>query len=204
MKKDKKKKGIIDQLNVMAKEADEIEAMNERLKRHQNTDKTMKRLMTIALLLLAGLAASAQGTWAVSHREADPMKNQDERDVYIYTVKGIGNVVVWDWDKAEFRLIAEKGFFRTLINSKGIRVALIRAGFYDESGKLEKYYDIQLVPEDNTSNKWISTAGFYFGGRGSIRKVMKRMKSGKGYVRLLGQLYDNKDFDINVTPYQPE
>jgi hypothetical protein len=38
MKKDKKKKGIIDQLNVMAKEAEEIEAMNERLKRRRSVE----------------------------------------------------------------------------------------------------------------------------------------------------------------------
>ena len=40
----------------------------------------MKKLLTIALLLLAGLTAGAQGRWTVSHREADPMKGQDARD----------------------------------------------------------------------------------------------------------------------------
>jgi hypothetical protein len=163
----------------------------------------MKRLLTIALLLAVVFSAGAQGKWTVSHREADPMKNQDARDVYIYETGGNGQVVVWDWDKADFRLIAEKGFFRTLY-SNGMKIVPIRAGIYDENGNLEKMYDIQLVPEDNTNNKWIATGSFYYFGRGDIRKVMKRMKSGKGYVRLLAELYNNQYFDINVKPFQSE
>ncbi len=159
--------------------------------------------MTIALLLLAVLAASAQGKWTVSHREADPMKNQDERDVYIYTVKGIGNVVVWDWDKADFRLIAENGIFRCMY-TRGMKIVPIKVGLYDENGKLEKVQTFELVVEDNTNSKWITTADRYLEGRKHIRRVMKRMKSGKGYVRFLGQLYNNQDFDIKVTPFQPE
>lgn len=162
----------------------------------------MKKLMTIALLLLACLAASAQGTWTVSHREADPMKNQDARDVCIYEAPGIGSVVVWDWDKAEFRLITEKGFFYAQY-SGGSKIVPIRAGLFDKDGNLKKIYDLQLIPEDNTNNKWIATAGFYYFGRGEIRKVMKHMRSGSGYVRFLGKLYNNQEFDIIVTPYRP-
>lgn len=160
----------------------------------------MKKLLTIALLLV-GLTASAQGKWTVSHRKADPMKNQDARDVYIYESPGIGSVVVWDWDKADFRLITEREPFYVQY-SGGMRIVPIRAGLYDERGNLGKMYDIQLVPEENTNNRWITTSGFYYFGRGNIRKVMKHMKSGKGYVRFLGTLYNNNDFDINVRPYQ--
>lgn len=161
----------------------------------------MKKLLTIALLLMMILTAGAQGRWTVTHREADPMKNQTAKDVYIYDTGGNGQVVVWDWDKADFRLITEHGFFRILV-SNGMKIVPIRAGIYDENGNLEKMYDIQLMPEDNTNGRWIATAGFYYFGRGNIRKVMKRLKSGKGYVRFLGELYNNQYFDINVTPYQ--
>ena len=47
----------------------------------------MKKLLTIALMLLAGLTASAQGVWKVSHREADPMKGQEAKDVYVYELQ---------------------------------------------------------------------------------------------------------------------
>ena len=163
----------------------------------------MKILMTIALLLSAVLTAGAQGEWTVSQREADPMKNQDARKVYIYKTDGLGQVVVWDWGKAEFRLIAEKGFFHVRY-SGGMRTVPVRAGIYDGNGNLEKMYDIQLVPEENTGNKWIATGDFYYFGRGDIRKVMKRMRSGKGYVRFLADLSGNQYFDIKVRPYEPK
>jgi len=163
----------------------------------------MKKLLTIALLLMMVLTAGAQGEWTVSHREADPMKNQTAKDVYIYEASGIGSVVVWDWDKADFRLITDDGFFRVLYVN-GMQIVPIKVGFYDDNGNLDKMYEIQLVPEDNTNNKWIATAGFYYFGRGNIRKIMKRLKSGSGYVRFLGELYGNKYFDFKVKPFQPK
>lgn len=48
MKKDKKKKGIIDQLNAMAKEAEEIEAMNERLKRRRSVELERPKIIHLA------------------------------------------------------------------------------------------------------------------------------------------------------------
>lgn len=161
----------------------------------------MKKLLTIALLLMTVLTAGAQGTWTVSHREADPMKNQTAKDVYIYEASGIGSVVVWDWDKADFRLITDKGFFYVRYANGGKYVP-IKVGLYDDYGVLDKMYEIHLIPEDNTNNKWIATGSFYYFGRGNIRKIMKRLKSGTGYVRFLGELYGNKDFDIKVRPYQ--
>lgn len=157
--------------------------------------------MTIALVLLAGLTVCAQGKWRVSHRQADPMKNQDARDVYIYDIVGVGSVVIWDWDKADFRLVSEtRGFYTTITN--GATRVYVKAGIYDENGELKKMYTLELFPEDNTNYKWITTGMFYYFGRGGIRKVMKHMKSGKGYVRFLAELYNNKEFDIKVTPYQ--
>ena len=77
----------------------------------------MKNLLTIVLLLLASLTAEAQGRWEVVHNEADPMKGEVERDVYIYSADNIGSVVVWDWSKADFRLITNKGLFNIWVSS---------------------------------------------------------------------------------------
>ncbi len=162
----------------------------------------MKKLLAIALLLLAELTVSAQGTWSVSHREADPMKGQDAKDVYIYDVEGIGSLVVWDWDKAAFRLITEDGMFRTWVSSGSVYVP-VKAGFYDEHGNLGKMVTVNLLPEDNTMNKYIATAGYYMLGRSDIRKIIKYLKSGKGYVRFVASRYNDTDFDIKVSPYKP-
>ena len=160
----------------------------------------MKRLLSIVLLLLAGLTASAQGVWNVSHREADPMKGQEAKDVYIYNVAGVGSVVVWDWDKADFRLITEKGMFRTWVSSGSVFVP-VKAGFYDEQGNMQKMVTVHLLPEDNHMRQYIATADYYMFGRKDIRKIIKHLKSGKGYVRFLVERFNDTEFDLKVTPY---
>ncbi len=161
----------------------------------------MKKILVIASLLLSGITASAQGTWRVSHREADPMKGQKERDVYIYDAEGIGSMVVWDWDKADFRLITQKGMFRTWVSSGTVFVP-VKAGFYDENGNMKEMVTVQLLPEDNQMRKYIATADFYMLGRKDLRKIFKHLKSGKGYVRFLVERYNETDFDLKVTPYK--
>lgn len=163
---------------------------------------TMKRLLTIALMLLAGLTASAQGEWAVSHRDADPMKNQDERDVYIYASGGC-RLVIWDWDKADFRLISDNARFRYTY-TRGMKIVPVKVGLFDENEKMENMQTIELIVEDNSNGKWVTTAQRYIEGRKHIREVMKRLRSGKGYVRFLGELFGGKDFDMKVIPFQPD
>lgn len=46
----------------------------------------MKRLMTIALVLTAVLAASAQGKWTYSNYQADELKGQQAYTAYQYEV----------------------------------------------------------------------------------------------------------------------
>lgn len=162
----------------------------------------MKRIAVLfCAMLLVGLTANAQGTWKVSHRDADPMRGQTEQDVYIYEINGVGSVVVWDWDKADFRLITTKGMFKNEYTTNG-KMVPVKAGFYNKQGKLEKMVTVVMFPEDNHSNKWIATGGFYYFGRGSIRKIISNLKKGKGYVRFVVQRYEDTDFDIIVTPYQ--
>lgn len=141
----------------------------------------MKRLFTIALMAVLTLAAFAQGTWIVSHREADPMKGEEARDVYIYDAEGIGSLVVWDWNKADFRLITDEGMFRTYVSSGSVFVP-VKAGFNNEKGEMEEMVTVQLLPEDNRMHKHISTGDFYLFGRKDIRKIFKHLKSGIGYV----------------------
>ena len=122
-------------------------------------------------MTVLSMAANAQGTWEVSHRQADPMKGQEARDVYIYNANGIGSVVVWDWNKADFRLITEKGLFRTWVSS-GSSFVPVKVGFYDDNGNLEKMFTVNLFPEDNHMGKYIATADFYYLGRKNIKKIM--------------------------------
>lgn len=159
-------------------------------------------MMTIALVLLVALTAGAQGKWTVSHREADELKGEEAQDVYIYSVHGIGSLVVWDWKSPNFRLISEKGMFRKMVSGGNVYVP-VKVGFYDESGKLEKSFTINLLEEPNHSGRYIATADFYMLGRKDIKKTLARLRSGKGNVRMLAMLYNQPDFDLSITPYQP-
>lgn len=163
----------------------------------------MKKLLAIALLLSAVLMASAQGTWTVSHREADPLIGQIAQDVYMYDVKGVGSLVVWDWGKPEFRLITDQGVFnQKTVAGVGGRCVPINVGFYDKGNNLKTKFELIMFEEDNHGGKWIATGGFYMGGRGNIRKMLSRIKSGDGYVRVVAELYNKPNFDMIITPYQ--
>ena len=162
----------------------------------------MMKLLIIAMMTVLTMTASAQGTWTISHRQADELKGQTAQDVYIYEAPGIGSVVVWDWKKPDFRLITNNGFFhqKRVQGVNGLCVP-INVGFYDKSGNLKTKFQLIMFTEDNHSMKWIATGGFYLGGRGNIRKTLSRMKSGDGYVRIVAELYNRPDFDIKITPY---
>lgn len=161
----------------------------------------MKKILVIAMMVVLNITASAQGTWSVSHRQADELKGQTAQDVYMYEAPGIGTVVVWDWKKPDFRLITDKGIFhQELVQGVGLCVP-IQVGFYDKHGNLKTKFQLIMFTEDNHGLKWIATGGYYLGGRGNIRKALARMKSGDGYVRIVAKLANNPDFDIKIYPF---
>lgn len=163
----------------------------------------MKKILVILLLIVLSLSTHAQGSWTVSHRDADELKGETAQDVYMYEVPGIGTVVVWDWKKPDFRIITDKGFFHQerVQGVNGFCVP-VKVGFYDKNGNLKSKFQLIMFVEENHVNKWIATGGFYLGGRGNIRKTLAHMKSGDGYVRFVAELYDRPDFDIKVIPFQ--
>ena len=75
----------------------------------------MKRLMTIALVLLAGLTAGAQGRWTYSNYQADELKGQQAYTAYQYEVPGVGSYVSWGWKDPDFRLITARGIFEETV-----------------------------------------------------------------------------------------
>ena len=163
----------------------------------------MKKLLTIVLFVLVSLTTGAQGKWEVVHNEADPMKGEVERDVYIFRADDVGSLVVWDWSKADLRLITNKGLFNTWVSSGSV-FSPVKFGFYNDKNELEKMFTVSLVPEVNSGKKRIVTADFYFGGRNDIKKIISRLKSGKGYVRIIASRYNDSDFDIKVIPFDQQ
>jgi len=85
--------------------------------------------------------------------------------------------------------------------SSGSVYVPVKAGFYDMYGNLEEMVSVILYPDDNTMRKYITTAERYTFGRKDIRKIMKHLKSGRGFVRFVVERYNETDFDMKVTPY---
>lgn len=71
----------------------------------------MKKLFAIALMLIAELAASAQGVWSVEKVEADELKGVKGGDSYLYSVDGLGTIEITDWKKDRIVITTNEGEF---------------------------------------------------------------------------------------------
>ena len=171
----------------------------------------MKKHIVMTLMALATLTAGAQGTWTTGTTKGDELKGEAPETYYRYEVPGVGSFISWDWDKANFRLITDKGQFKawekTILLSNGNQVetgdvyVTVIAGLYDKNGKLEKKVEFNMYVEDDSNNAWIKTYYWYHNGRGKLRKIISKIRSGEGYVRFVAGRAGMSDFDLTVTPY---
>lgn len=172
----------------------------------------MKKLLTIMLTLVA-LTASAQGKWEKVVVEADELKGQEAAEVHLYAQPGIGGIVIWDFNKYQFRLISdehqfniESGYSQYTGSYAGIEIMV---GIYDDSGKMIDKFKLWLDLEDNSGNRHVRTrdAGGMFnpvGQKGKVKKIFKALKSGKGYVRIVTERYETSDYDLKILPLDIE
>lgn len=171
----------------------------------------MKKFLTIALMVVLCVSANAQGTWTVGMTDGDELKGKKSEPYYRYDVPGVGSFISWDWEKANFRIITDQGQFKawekTVVYANGNQVRTgdvyvpVTVGLYDKNGKLEKKVEFNMYVEDDSGNAWIHTYYWYGTGRGKIRKVVEKIKSGEGYVRFVVGRRGMTDFDLIVTPY---
>lgn len=163
----------------------------------------MKRLFVIALMAVICMTAGAQGKWRVNHREADPLVGKTAKDLYVFEHDSIGIVVVWDWDKPDFRVVSKVGLF--VYKNLGYDVrSPIAVGIYDSQDNLVEKFSINMVFEPNTAYKSIVNPDMNKKGRQNMMKILKAMKSGDGYVRIVGGIYQSPDFDLKITPFDKQ
>lgn len=170
----------------------------------------MKKLLLILTLFTSVMFISAQGTWEKSVTEADELKGEEGGTVYVYTVKDMGSLIIWDWNDFQYRLISEHQFD---INSgwsqfggsySGIKVLV---GIYDDKGQLEEKYEMWLDKENNRANRFVRTrdAGSMsnpVGQKKKVRKLFEALHRDNGYVRMVAPRFERTDFDIKITPYK--
>lgn len=165
----------------------------------------MKKLLTIALLMMAGLTAGAQeGTWSTGMNEADELKGLLGGPYYRYDLEGIGSFILWDWEDWKFRIITDKGRFEENLSS-GNWYNSISMGLYSPSGQLtEKLESIIEVDHSSPNTATIDKNWMYYykpKQKSKIKKIIRALKSGEGYVRIVCKRKDMSDFDLKITKY---
>ena len=167
----------------------------------------MKKLLVITLMMLSGMTATAQGVWSTGMNEADELKGLLGGPYYRYDVEGIGSFILWDWEDWKFRIITDKGKFEEHISS-GKWYTSINLGLYSSDGKLtDKLESIIEVDhsDPNTATIDKNWMAYYGPGKKSkIKKMIRSLKSGDGYVRIVCSRVGMQDFDLKITKYDIE
>lgn len=167
----------------------------------------MKKLFTIALLLLTGLTVSAQGKWSTGKIEADELMGQKAGEYYCFANDSIGSVTISDWNGWSFRLHSADGMFDSWIihgSARTIICAKFVIGRYDANGNLVEKYQDDMAADHNDGSRtmWIDTSWPYTPGkRKKLKRMIAAMRDGEGYVRIVVKRRNKPDFDLKVTPY---
>lgn len=170
----------------------------------------MKRMLLSFAMGLVVLTSVAQGTWKKVQMEADELRGVEAGSAYVYEVPNVGELVLWDWDKFQYRLVSydpfalKHGYTRFTGSYTGVTVLV---GIYDDQDKLIEKFDMFLDDEKNRGNRFIRTRDLGgmnnpVGQKKKVRKIFTALRSGKGYVRFVAPRYNKSDFDIKVMPYK--
>lgn len=169
----------------------------------------MRKLLTITLMLV-GMTAYAQGAWRTVKVEADELKGIKGGESYQFSVDSIGSIEITDWRKDRIVITTNSGEFeyskQELVNSvthmnKTVYVSKVLIGLYNSEGSLLEKLDGESY-FDGENPKSLLVVGRTFTQTRQIKRMLKIVQSGDGYLRIVCKLKDMPDFDIKTTPYQ--
>ena len=125
---------------------------------------------------------------------------------YRYDLDGVGSLILWDWTDWNFKVLAEKGLFDVWRN-KGryatVYYVSVKMGLYDNNGNLIEKFENTMEADYNTfKSAWINKEWMYTPGqRKKIKKMIRALKDGTGFVRIVIPRKAMPDFDLKVMPY---
>ena len=163
----------------------------------------MKKVL-LFLMVVVAMTANAQGTWTSGTREGDELKGDNGGPYYRYEIENNGGLVLWDWNDWAFKIFTTKGEFDVwYYQNSGFRYIRITMGLYTLDGKLTEKLDVLELAADHThKEEKIKKKGLYYPStRKIIKKILRALKSGEGYVRVVCARKGAEDFDIKITPY---
>lgn len=170
----------------------------------------MKKLFSIVLLTVLCITANAQGTWTTVKVAADELKGVKGGVSYLFSVDSIGSIKIKDWKKDDITITTNNGIFEyskheyenPLTNvSKVVHVSQILIGLYNNEGVLLEKVDGESY-FDEDSPKSLHVVGRTFTQQHKIKRMLKAVQSGEGYLRIIVKRKDLADFDLKTTPYQ--
>ena len=170
----------------------------------------MKKLFAITMLLLTGLTSSAQGLWTTVKVEADELKGVKGGESYQYSVDSVGSIEITDWKKDRIIITTSVGEFEyskhEVVNkvtsmNKVVYVSKVLIGLYTDKGSLQEKLDGESY-FDGENPKSLLVVGRTFTQTRQIKRMLKAVQSGEGYLRVVCKRKDMSDFDIKTTPYQ--
>ena len=184
----------------------------------------MKKQLTIAMLLLVGLAASAQGIWTTVKTPADELKGEKGGTHYKYSVEGLGEIEIYDWNDWLFKVTTYDGGFnfdeiktkqvynsnlsvRTVPLSTPKYKCNVLMGLYDNNEALKEKIELEMEVDQHQKcqNLTINKSWYFYPQTGrKVKKLFKSMREGKGYLRIVANRKEMPDFDIKITPYSQQ
>ena len=182
----------------------------------------MRKLFSITIFVLAFITASAQGTWTTIETPADDLKGEKGGTHYKYSVEGLGEIEIYDWNNWLFRVTTYDGGFdfdeiktkqvynsdlsvRTVPLSTPKYKCDVLMGLYDNNDALKEKLELEMEVDQNQKcqNLTINKNWYFYPQTGrKVKKLFKAMREGKGYLRIVAKRKEMPDFDIKITQYQ--
>ena len=163
----------------------------------------MKKVFFVLILAALSLSAYAQG-WSRTEFAGDELKGVEAYTAYSFDMPGVGSFVFFDNEEAQYRLVCSDGIF-SMERSQSYLGLQVTVGIYDDSDKLVDKFKMWLDALNQTDYEILTTrnAGTMFnpvGQKGKVKKILKCINGGKGYVRFLAPRYNKTEFDLKVYP----
>ena len=165
----------------------------------------MKKVLFLSLMMAMAIIANAQGKWYSKKVKGDELKGTKDVIAYNYIVEGMGSFIFGGFDIPQYELYSPISQFNTKVSGEYIGMT-VHVGIYDDNDNLLDKFTMWL-DKDMSQSGMIRTrnASRMFTPvrqEKNMKKIFAAMKSGKGYVRIVAERYNDTDFDIKIPPYK--
>lgn len=158
----------------------------------------MKRLLTI-LLLSAGLMAAHAQKWGKGTVAGDELLGLQPTTVVQYS-DSVG-IFSCEEDKYQFSISCLGKSFFNYQYENGKKGVFVIVGLYEDNGQLLEKFNMWLSVGDDTQIAATWNLGSMLnpvGQKGKVKKIIKHLKSGHGYVRMVADRYRENVFDFKI------